>query len=243
MKLSEIIFLDTETTQKKGGRLVQLAAMKYGDSEPIVTTYKPAEPISIEAMVVHGITNEEVEALMPFEGFNEKGNEESKNSIIVAHNAPFDIDVMNREGVPTGKFIDTLKIARLLIDSPSHSLQYLRYFLKLNVPKEAGAHDAGGDVLILAELFKYLAPLMAKKIKKDFEAFPTEHMVLNEMVEVSSKPMLMRTMLFGKHKGETFEEIKKKDKGYLEWLIMQDDLTEDLMYTLKTHLGYMETNN
>lgn len=243
MKLSDIIFLDTETTQKKGGRLVQLALMDYEAPSPLVTTYKPAEPISIEAMVIHGITNEEVSALMPFVGFDEKINQKIKESILVAHNAPFDIDVMNREGVHTGKFIDTLKIAHLLIDSPSHSLQYLRYFLKLNVPKEAAAHDAGGDVLVLAELFKYLYPLMVEKIKKDYEATPMESMVLDRMVEVSGKPMLMRTMLFGKYQGETFEEIKKKDKEYLEWLIMRPDLTEDLMYTLETHLGYLETNN
>jgi exodeoxyribonuclease X len=236
MKLKEILFLDSETTQKKDGRLVQLATMKFGEVKPYVVTYKPAEPISIEAMVVHGITNEDVAGLLPF-SFSDVEKDIVKNSIVVAHNAPFDISVMGREGVPVGRFIDTLKVAHTLIDSPSYSLQYLRYYLGLKVPKGAVAHDAGGDVIVLSLLFKYLYALMTGRMKGETGIDPTEDAVLSNMVEISSKPMLMKTMVFGKYKGETFETIKKIDKEYLEWVLGLPDLTEDLIYTINKHLN------
>lgn len=242
MKLKDLIFLDTETTDLVNGRLVQLAVMPYEQDEPTVQTYKPAEEISIEAMVVHGITNEEVAALPPFL-MDKEAQETMKNSVIVMHNAVFDIAVMKREGIEIKKFIDTWRLSHILLDSPSYSLQYLRYFLKLDVKKTSMAHDAGGDVLADAALFKFLYKKMEAKMWKGEKDRPTEEEVVHEMVIRSGQPVIIKKISFGKYRGETFEEIKRKDRGYLEWLFNQKNNTEDVIHTLKHHLGYFEANN
>ncbi len=58
-------------------------------------------------------------------------NRFSKIHVFIAHNAKFDVQMIEKEGLKVGPVIDTLKIARHLdIDEkiPRYSLQYLRYF-------------------------------------------------------------------------------------------------------------------
>ncbi|MDD5527757.1 MAG: exonuclease domain-containing protein [Patescibacteria group bacterium] len=232
LSLKNLIFLDTETTGKENGRLVQLAVMRYGAEKPTTENFKPAEPIGIEAMEVHGITNEEVADLGMFEA-TEEAKKEIFNSVIVAHNAKFDIGVLAREGVTVDKYIDTMRVAQHLIEAPAYRLQYLRHYLKLNVPKTAAAHDAGGDVLALVELFKYL---FTRTTCKGNAGEEIEDAALNEMIALSQKPVLLKTVPFGKHKDKSFADVARTDRSYLDWLIKQPDLSEDLSFTLKHYL-------
>jgi DNA polymerase III epsilon subunit-like protein len=112
-------------------------------------------------------------------------------------------------------------------------LQYLRYLLEIEI--DAQAHDALGDVLVLEKLFLYL------KNKMMVEENLNENQVLEKMIEISSHPSLLRSFNFGKHLGKKIEEVFKIDRGYLEWLLVQkeasDQIDEDWIYTLKHHLG------
>ena len=152
-----LIILDTETTDKeRDSRLVQLA-YKVRDTKEMVNAYfKPPVEIAIGAMAVHHVTNEMVADKLAFDASLEKKRliELLETGIVVAHNAQFDVNILKNEGVEVGQFIDTLRVARHLIESDQHSLQYLRYLLKLNI--EAEAHDALGDVNVLEALFEYL---------------------------------------------------------------------------------------
>ena len=79
------------------------------------------------------------------------------NNVIVAHNAKFDMQMLDREGISTQRVICTIKLARYLDKNgviPKYNLQYLRYFLGLEI--EAKAHDALGDILVLEGLFSRL---------------------------------------------------------------------------------------
>ena len=80
------------------------------------------------------------------------------NNVIVAHNAQFDMQMLHMEGISTQRVICTLKLARYLDNNgviPKYNLQYLRYFLDLEI--EATAHDALGDILVLEKLFSRLS--------------------------------------------------------------------------------------
>ncbi len=57
--------------------------------------------------------------------------------------------------------------------------------------------------------------------------------VENRMIDISSKPVLLSRMTFGKHKGERFREIPG---DYLQWLSGQEDLDEDLKFTVGYYL-------
>jgi exodeoxyribonuclease X len=53
------------------------------------------------------------------------------------------------------------------------------------------------------------------------------------MIEITSNPMLLPRMPYGKYKGMKFDEIPT---DYLEWL-SGTDLDEDMEYTIKHHIG------
>jgi exodeoxyribonuclease X len=107
---------------------------------------------------------------------------------------------------------------------PKYNLQYLRYFLGIKI--EATAHDALGDILVLEKLFERLFVKMSKSIG------PAA--VENRMMDISSKPVLLARMYFGKHKGDRFMDIPV---DYLKWLSGKDDLDEDLLFTVGHYLN------
>jgi len=242
---SQILFLDTETTSKDNGRLVQLAVKKPGfwNEECMEFKYKPAEPICFEAMAVHHITEEDVAGLKTFEESGERCHlqKELNSCILVAHNAKFDIGVLEREGLTVPNFIDTLKVARYLLpDMPNHQLQYLRYALHLDVSKAATAHDAVGDVLALEALFHNLfwktVDVMFDDATIDKVQGKTndelQELVHEKMIEISKKPSLVKVLRFGKYAGKDIVVVIKEDRNYINWLLGRVDLDEDLKYSI-----------
>jgi len=237
-KASKLIFFDTETTgNTENDFLVQLA-YKFG-KEKFTGLYKPSIKIPPEASAVHHITNKMVADLPSFADSGDlpkiKELFEDENSIVVAHNAPFDLMVIKKEGIEPKNFICTLRVARYLDKEEKierYNLQYLRYLLEIEV--EAVAHDAMGDVLVLEKLFERLKnKIMGAENLNEKEA-------LDKMIEISSHPSLLRSFNFGKHVGKKIEEVLTIDRGYLEWLLTQKtssgQMEEDWIYTLKHHL-------
>jgi exodeoxyribonuclease X len=235
----KIIFFDTETTGNTEKDFLCQIAYKTGD-ENFTGLYKPPIKIPPEASAVHHITNKHLESKPSFQdsGDAEKIKKlfEDKDSVVVAHNAPFDLVMMKKEGIEPKNFICTLRVVRHLDKDEKiekYNLQYLRYLLDLDV--EAQAHDAMGDVIVLEKLFDRLK----KKIKETDNLTETE--AIEKMIEISSHPSLLRTFKFGKHNGKKIEEVMQTDRGYLEWLLAQklngDGIDEDWIYTLKRYLG------
>lgn len=225
------IFLDTETTgTEKDDRLCQLA-YKLETGEIVNQLFKPPLPIKIGSMCVHHITNEMVADKPAFKSSHDHQKlvdllNDDKN-ILVAHNAKFDVDMLEKEDIHPKKIICTLKLARHLDPKgviPRYSLQYLRYFLGINI--EATAHDALGDILVLEKLLERLFFRMSKDIGPKA--------VEDKMMDISSKPVLLSRMFFGKHKGKLFREIPK---DYLQWLSGKDDLDEDMRFTVGQYLN------
>lgn len=237
--MKKIIFFDTETTGNTDKDFICQIAYKFGD-ESFEALYKPENKIPPEASAVHHITNKMVANKPAFKESTdyEKIKElfEDENTIAVAHNALFDIGMFKKEDIEIKNFICTLRVARALDPEEKierYNLQYLRYLLEIEV--EAQAHDAMGDVMVLEQLFDRLK----KKIIESENL--SEEEALNKMVEISSRPSLLRTIRFGKHAGKKMEEIVKIDRGYLEWLynekIKEETPDEDWIYTLKHYLN------
>ena len=224
-----LIHLDLETTDlDENARIVQLAYKNTDTNATVNEYFKPPVPISFGAMATHHITNQMVADKPAFDGSPQKENLTTllQDAILVAHNAPFDIGVLKTEGVTTSKYIDTLRVARHLIESESYQLQYLRYFLELNV--EVPAHDALGDIQVLEKLFDRLAGLVDNDMDRATE----------KLLELTNTPVLLKTINFGKHKGKTFTEVAATDKSYLQWLFNEKSKNptqqdEDMIYTLR----------
>jgi len=222
------IFLDTETTGTgPDDRLCQIAFKPQGGSA-VCELFNPGIPISIDAMSIHHITNKMVQDKPRFKGsraYQSLTNLlENAGNVLIAHNAKFDVNMLNREGIYPSKVICTIKLARYLDKNgviPKYNLQYLRYYLGLEI--KASAHDALGDILVLEAVFNRINT----KFKENGLKEPVQ-----EMIRISNNPILIPRMPFGKHKGILFSEIPP---DYLQWLLTTE-LDEDMTYTVKTHL-------
>lgn len=229
------LFLDTETTGiEPQSRLVQLAYKNGLTGEEVSAYFKPPVAISYGSMAVHHITNEMVADKPAFAGSEQQVQliQLLSETICVAHNAPFDVGILKNEGIEISTYIDTLRVAKHIIASDQHNLQYLRYSLHLNTV-EVRAHDAMGDVLVLEALFHHLTSVVREKF-----GCATDDDVISKMLELTYAPVPMTVFAFGKYKGKTFDEVRGMDKGYITWLHTSEkqkpvaEQNEDLMYTL-----------
>jgi len=142
--------------------------------------------------------------------------------IIVGHGISFDITLIANEAkraqIPTHilsqPFIDTLRLARLYGESPVNSLERLRQHF--NIAPE-GAHRAMSDVIVNIEVFKYLS--------KGYQT--TE-----QIQQILQKPIKIKTMPLGKHKGRKFDEIPLE---YLLWA-EKKDFDQDLLYSIRQEI-------
>ncbi len=234
--MNKLIFLDTETTGNDvtKDRLCQVC---YKDERGYHTGFfKPPIPISVKAMSITHITNKMVENAESFAGSAMRTELEGllKDGVMVAHNAPFDKAILEAEGVAVPSYICTLRVARAMDPDnviPEYNLQYLRYYLDLDV--DAHAHDAEDDVKVLAAVFDRLMAKVKQEGLSDDEA-------VAKMLHISTTPMLFKRFTFGKYNGKDIAEVAKIDKGYLQWLLGQKMgegvADEDWIHTLQTYL-------
>ena len=232
----ELIFLDTETTGNELGkdRLCQVCFMI--DGKTISEYFKPPIPVSVKAMSITHITNKMLEDKKPF--IESKMSKELEKllekGVLVAHNANFDCNMLEAEGLKVPRKICTLRVARYLDKEniiPEYNLQFLRYYLNLDI--EAHAHNAEDDVKVLHALFQRLLEKMKKETSDENKA-------IEKMIEISNRPSLFIKFNFGKYNGKSLEEILKTDRRYLEWMLGEKLKTpeneEDWIYTLKHYL-------
>jgi len=238
----KIYFFDTETTgNTQSDFLCQLAVKERGVKEPLINAlYKPPVPIPFECSAIHHISNKMVEDRPLFKDAPEyaqiKELFESPDTIVVAHNAAFDEQILKNDDINPTNVLCTFKTIRMLDTDgkfPMHKLQYLRY--ALNMELDVPAHDAFADVLVLEQLFEY-------ELREGMKLWgTTEEETVQKMISLSGEALTIRTIDFGKHKGRTVAEVAATDPGYLSWLLDQkknsDKDERDWIATLEKALG------
>ena len=140
LKMVREIVFDTETTgfnAEEGERLVEIGAVELINHIPTGKTYhqyiNPEKEVPEEAYKVHGLS---YEFLKDFPTFDKVADEWlefiGEDSILVAHNAQFDINFVNYElkqlGKPTlswDRVVDTLEIARNMFPGARNNLDAL----------------------------------------------------------------------------------------------------------------------
>ncbi|MFZ2193204.1 MAG: exonuclease domain-containing protein [Candidatus Moraniibacteriota bacterium] len=241
MNKSKLVFLDTETTGTgPEARLCQVAYKIQGQESEAL--FKPPVPIEIDAMAVSHITNKMVadkEVFLDSEMHKALVEIFSSGHILVAHNAPFDVEMLRRENLEIAQAIDTFKLAQYLdveAEIPRYAMQYLRYYHDLDV-LDAPAHNALGDIRVLEKLFEHYFEKMLK-------VAGSEEAVIAEMLNVSARPVLVKKFNFGKYVGMKVSDVAMRDRNYLQWLLNEKIKTreadgendENWIYTLEHYL-------
>ena len=172
-RLSELTFVafDVETTglDPQLESIIEVGAVRFdrgGGVDEYQRLVNPGRPIHPDAVAVHGITDEMVASSPPISEILPDVLSFFGDSVLVAHNAPFDIGFFDAEfaraGVepPKNSILCTLRLARAVFPGlPKYGLEAL--VRKLRIPPR-GHHRAHADAAHTAELFRrFLDPIGA----------------------------------------------------------------------------------
>lgn len=221
------ICLDCETTglDTKNDKIIEIAVVRFSFDRIIdqfETLVNPKQIIPEASRLIHHISNEMVKEKPTIDQVLPSVIEFIGEDIIVGHGIEFDISIIIEEArkhslfpaLKKSPFIDTLRLARLYGQCPVNSLEKLREHFNI---KFEGAHRAMSDVIVNIEVFKKLA-----------KNFKTTEDLLHRL----RKPILLKIMPLGKHKGRLFSEIP------LDYLIRSSkrNFDTDLSFTIRREI-------
>ncbi|MDD3896295.1 MAG: 3'-5' exonuclease [Candidatus Peribacteraceae bacterium] len=161
--LPPLTVFDTETTgldPLRGHKIIEIAGIRIEngqilDDRPFVQMVNPEREIPWEAKQVNKITDEEVRKAPTIDQVLPKFLEFAKGSILIAHNAEFDMGFLKQEKEYCWGYVDlpeclcTMNLSRKLFPGEfRHSLDAVARRLNLTMPTDR--HRALPDVLLTA---------------------------------------------------------------------------------------------
>lgn len=236
MSLNREIFvcIDCETTglDLEKDAIIEVAVTKFSlDAiiDQFETLIDPRRDIPQESIQIHHITAEMIEGKPLIQEMLPAILELVGRHIIVGHGVKFDIEMLARSAerhqishkIRNNRFIDTLRMARSYGESPINSLEQLRKHF--NIEPE-GAHRAMSDVIVNMGVFRHLC--------RDYRS-------VEEIFNMLARPILMKTMPLGKHKGRLLREIPL---DYLQWAANKE-FDQDLIFSIRSELKRRKKGN
>ncbi len=221
------VCLDCETTglDPVRDRIIEIAIIQFdlvNIYDKFETLIDPECRIPDESVAIHHITQKMVSGQPLIKDVLKEFLSYVGNHIIIGHSIEFDIDIINETAkrekinceIKKNRFIDTLRLARAYGESPINSLESLRKHFHIEFEE---AHRAMSDVIVNIEVFKRL-------IKP--------YTTVEKMFDMLAKPVLLKDMPLGKHKGRPFKEIPLE---YLLWAANKD-FDMDLLFSIRSEL-------
>lgn len=221
------VCIDCESTglDPQKDRIIEIAVARYTFDRIIQkfeTLANPECEIPKISQDIHNISQEMIQGKPKIGEVLPQILKMIEGHIIVGHGIGFDIALIAAEAkrcnIPTQidrqTSIDTLRLARLYGESPVNSLERLRQHF--NIAAE-GAHRAMSDVIVNIEVFKYLSK---------------PYQTTEQLFKALSKPIKLKTMPLGKHKGRRFDEIPVE---YLVWA-EKKNFDQDLLFSIRSEL-------
>jgi DNA polymerase III subunit epsilon len=163
----EVIF-DTETTGLRDeDRIIEISFIEVIDGIKTGRSYhsffNPEVNVTQKAYEIHRITNESVKDSPLFKDKVEEMIEFIGDSHLVAHNAKFDMNMINKgmidagwDPYPESRFIDTLKMARFLYPKDKKHRQddlCIKFKLDNKQRLSSGIHSAVEDTALLYHIY------------------------------------------------------------------------------------------
>ena len=171
-RLTYVVF-DTETTgllPSEGDEIVQIAAVRIVngrrvETEVFDTLVNPGRRIPPASTEIHGISDAMVEDAPDIVEVGRRFHKFVEGAVLVAHNAPFDMEFLRRKELAIGlnfdnPILDTVLLSAVVFgQSEVHSLDALTHRLGITIPEEA-RHTAIGDTIATADAFLKLLPAL-----------------------------------------------------------------------------------
>ena len=183
--LTYVVF-DTETTglSPASDSIVQIAAVRLVngrrlESEVFDTLVDPGRPIPPMSTEVHGITDSMVRGAPRIEAVGAQFHRFAQGAVLVAHNAPFDMEFLRRSEAGIGArfdhpVLDTVLLSAVVFGQlEEHSLDALTARLGITIPEDA-RHTAIGDTIATADAFLKLVPMLKARGLNTFGEVLTE---------------------------------------------------------------------
>jgi DNA polymerase III subunit epsilon len=174
--LSELTFtvFDTETTGldiRDGDEMVALGAVRIVngrllESECFEQLVKPDCVLRYDSIRIHGIQPEMLEGQPDVGQVLQRFQQFAEGTILVAHNAAFDMRLLQLQEKPTGirfgnPVLDTMLLSAVVHPAQrKHDIESIAERLGISI---LGRHTALGDAIGTAEIFLRLMPLLAEK--------------------------------------------------------------------------------
>lgn len=166
------VILDTETTGLSfidGDRVIEVAAVEFANGEPTGRSFysliNPERDIPAEATEIHGLTNKHVESQPIFAEIVRPLLDFCRGAEVIAHNAHFDVGMINNEISLTGSteqidqiatIIDSLRVARAKHPKQKNDLDTLGMRYEVDLSARAAGHNAKVDCEILGRVYAKL---------------------------------------------------------------------------------------
>ncbi|MEM1429059.1 MAG: exonuclease domain-containing protein [Pseudomonadota bacterium] len=170
------VVFDTETTgllPSSGDEICQIAALRMIGGRPIEgetfeTLVDPGRPIPASATEVHHIADADVVGAPQIETAARRFHDFAKDAVLVAHNAPFDLEFLRRHEGGIGRrfdhpVLDTVLLSAVVFGQTEvHTLDAVSERLGIVIPPEA-RHTAMGDTIATAAALERLIPMLEAK--------------------------------------------------------------------------------
>lgn len=165
--LPPITLFDLETTgldPKKGHRIIEIAGIRFENGaldmeHTFASMVNPQREIPFDAKQINKISDEDVMHAPTIEEVLPKFLEFAKDSILIAHNAEFDLGFLETEKEYCWGYIElpevlcTLKLSQSLYPQEfRHNLDVLTRKFNLEMPTER--HRALADTMLLGQAFQ-----------------------------------------------------------------------------------------
>ena len=177
IKDSTYVVLDVETTglNPKRDRIIEIGLVKISGAEitdEFTSLFDPGIIVPDEITLLTSITNEQCKSQPKFSDMFDDIVRFIGKSIIVAHNAQFDLqfirNAVDQDMIPEelnrDYYLDTLELSRILLPIlSSHSLENLLSYFNIEIsPLHRALSDAKGTAYVFLELLKRIN-LLARK--------------------------------------------------------------------------------
>ncbi|NOZ27874.1 MAG: WYL domain-containing protein [Chloroflexi bacterium] len=240
LPLTQVLFtvLDVETTGldvSLGHRLCEIALVRgrVGQEPEEFSQYvNPERPVDPGARAVHGIPDTVLWRSPRFAEIAPSVRDLVEGTVIVAHNAPFDLGFLAAEWrrlrwpAPAVHIVDTLSLARRWLRLPNNRLGSVARALRVSV---RGAHSALGDARmtwgVLQALIRYLQGY----------GFTT----LGDLINAQGGPVVWPGTMWQNLPDPLREALQTGRRLWLRYLGQRRDLTERWVEPLDVNGGYL----